>query len=163
MGCNFVAKLQPGLSIRCSRSFLVRWWSNYPDHPLWDPGSSNQDESALSTYCSGDCARPLGKHSPSGLLLLLLLDQHYCECHVDSGRSCCDDSPHGDEHYCGKLRNHMQFHLADATAKVGTISNQSVSQLINQPINQCSFILYSEHQAHGHYTCSAYSFCSALY
>ena len=127
MGCNSIAKLQPGLPIRRSRPFLVRRWSHNPDHPLWNPGSSNQDESALSTYSPGDCACPLGKHSPSGLLLLLLSDQHHCECYADPWRSGCDDSPHWHEHYCGKLRNLMQFHLTDATAKVGTRSNRCQS------------------------------------
>lgn len=131
MGCNSVAKLQPGLSIWCGRPFLVCWGSNNSDHPFWNPGSSNQDESALSTHSPGDRARTLGKHSPSGLLLLLLPDQHHCECYADFGRSSCDDSPHWHEHYCGKLQTHIQFHLAEARATLGISSSQSINRSIN--------------------------------
>lgn len=156
MGCNSAAKLQPGLPIRCSGTFLVRRWSHNPDHPLWNPGCSNQDESALSTYSPGDCARPLGKHSPSGLLLLLLPDQHYCECHADSGRSCCDDSPHWHEHYCGKIQTCMQLHLADARAKAGTGSNQPMQlHLLFLEARLTVTVTY-------HSTCSAY-WCSVPY
>ena len=107
MGSNAAAELQPGLSIWCCWPLLVRWRSNHPDHPLRNPGRSNQDESALSTHGVRDRARPLGECSTSGLLLLLLPDQHHCQRYVDPWRGRRHDCPDWNEHYCGKLDNHL--------------------------------------------------------
>lgn len=133
MGCHTVTELQPGLPIWSLRPLLVRRRRHNSNHPLRNPGRSSQNESALSTHSAGDCACPLGDCRSSGVLLLLLPDQHHRQRYAHPWRSSCDDCPHGHEHHSGTssettycCNSHMHHPLV-RTLPLCAVSNMSNS------------------------------------